>query len=186
MSRLALALSIAVAGCAGLFERDAAAQASTTAAGGPVLTMATEKGAIQIRLFQSESPKSVEHVLGLVKRNFYRALRIHRVEASLIQFGDPQSKDMSMREWWGRRSAGAVIGVAEFNKHTHVRGAVSLAHGGDAKGADSQLFIMKTASPSLNGKHVVIGQVTSGMAVVDALKVADQIKNLTITEAAQK
>jgi peptidyl-prolyl cis-trans isomerase B (cyclophilin B) len=150
----------------------------------PLLTLITEKGVVEIRLFASESPKSVEHILALAKRNFYRAQRFHRVEGSLVQFGDPQSRDMSRRDWWGRQSSGAIIGVAEFNKRTHVRGAVSLAHGGDPKGADSQIFIMKTASPSLNGKHVVIGQVTAGMAIVDGLKVADVIKNLTLKPAA--
>ena len=65
-----------------------------------------------------------------------------------------------------------------------MRGAVSLAHSGDAKLADSQLFIMKAAGPSLDKKHVVIGQVTAGMAVVDALRVTDTIKLVTVTAAA--
>jgi cyclophilin family peptidyl-prolyl cis-trans isomerase len=79
-----------------------------------------------------------------------------------------------------------AVGVAEFNKRTHVRGAVGLAHGGDARYADSQIYILKTASPSLNGKHVVIGQVTKGIEVVDRLQVADVIKNALVTEAAPK
>ncbi len=52
--------------------------------------------------------------------------------------------------------------------------------------ADSQLYVMKTASPSLDGKHAVIGQVTAGMAVVDKLQVTDVIKNVTIKAPAQK
>ena len=181
MSRLASALLLT---CVALVLTASPPVGAQTKSADPMLSLVTEKGVVQIRLFQSESPKSVEHILALVKRNFYRAQRFHRVEASLVQFGDPQSRDVSLKDWWGRRSSGAIVGVAEFNKHTHVRGAVSLAHGGDPKGADSQLFIMKTASPSLNGKHVVIGQVTSGMAIIDGLKVADVIKNLTVTPAA--
>ncbi len=153
---------------------------------GPTLTLETAKGAIQIRLFRAEAPKSVAHIVALVKNNFYRGQRIHRVEGSLVQFGDQTSRDMSMRDWWGRRGSGRAIGVAELNKRPHVRGAVSLAHSGDPRYADSQLFIMKAASPSLNGKHVVIGQVTSGMAVVDALRVTDIIKQVTVTEADPK
>src|SRR5687768_9724949 len=130
---------------------------------GSTVTLETAKGAIQIHLFTTEAPKSVAHILALVKNNFYRGQRIHRVEASLVQFGDQTSRDMTMREWWGRRGSGRAIGVAELNKRPHVRGAVSLAHSGDPRYADSQLFIMKAASPSLNGKHVVIGQVTTGM-----------------------
>ena len=148
------------------------------------VTFDTVKGAFKVRLFPADAPKSVEQIVGLIKRNFYRNQRIHRVEASLVQFGDPTSRDMSQRDWWGRRGSGRIIGVAEFNKRTHVRGAVSLAHSGDAKLADSQLFIMKAAGPSLDKKHVVIGQVTAGMAVVDALRVTDTIKLVTVTAAA--
>jgi peptidylprolyl isomerase len=61
-----------------------------------------------------------------------------------------------------------------------VRGAVGLAHSGNPAGADSQFYIMKGASPSLDGKHAVIGQVVSGMAVVDKIAVPDMIKNATL------
>jgi cyclophilin family peptidyl-prolyl cis-trans isomerase len=152
----------------------------------PVMTIETAKGAIAIRLFRTEAPKSIEKILALVKRNFYRGQRIHRVENSLVQFGDPSSRDVSRKDWWGRTGSGQAVGVAEFSKRTHVRGAVGLAHGGDARYADSQIYILKAASPSLNGKHVVIGQVIKGIEVVDKLQVADVLKNVTVTEAAPK
>lgn len=148
--------------------------------------METAKGTIEIEFFQTDAPKSVAQIVGLAKRNFYRGQRFHRVEASLVQFGDPASRDVSRQAWWGRSSSGNPIGEAEFNRHTHVRGAVSLAHSGSARGADSQLFIMKTASPGLNKVHVVIGRVTRGMEVVDKIQVADLIKQATITEAAPR
>jgi cyclophilin family peptidyl-prolyl cis-trans isomerase len=148
----------------------------------PVVTIETAKGTIEIRLFPSDAPKSVEHILQLVKRNFYRGQRIHRVERTLVQFGDPVSRDVSRRAWWGRASSGNPIGVAEFNKRTHARGAVGLAHSGDPRYADSQLYIVKVASPGLDGKHVVIGQVTRGMDVVDALQVTDVLKQVTVVE----
>lgn len=155
--------------------------AAPPAPAGPRLTFVTPRGTFEIVLYPADAPKSVEHILGLAKRNFYRGQRIHRVEASLVQFGDPVSRDMSRRDWWGRSSSGNPIGVAELNRHPHVRGAVSLAHSGNAASADSQLFIMKTASPGLNGKHVVIGRVLSGMDVVDRLQVTDLLKQVTVT-----
>ena len=157
-----------------------------TAAADPVITIESAKGTVQIRLFQSEAPQSVAHIVALVKRNFYRGQRIHRVENSLVQFGDQASRDVSRRAWWGRAGSGKPIGVAEFNKRTHIRGALSLAHGGDARYADSQLFIMKTAGAPLNGVHVVIGQVTAGMDVVDKLQVTDLLKQVMVTEATPK
>jgi peptidyl-prolyl cis-trans isomerase B (cyclophilin B) len=146
----------------------------------PRMVIETDKGSITIEFFQADAPKSVEHILELARRNFYRAQRIHRVERSLVQFGDRTSRDMTRREWWGRGGSGTPIGVAEFNKHSHVRGAVSLAHGGNAAAADSQMFIVKVASPALDGKHVVIGRVVSGMDVVDRLEVADRLSNVTV------
>ena len=147
----------------------------------PVLVLETAKGAIQIQLFRTEAPKSVEHMLALVKRSFYRGQRFHRVTGSLVQVGDPQSRDMSRRDYWGNGNSGNPIGVFELSKkRSHVRGAVGLAHSGNPLGADSQFYIMKSPSPSLDGKHAIVGLVTSGMAVVDKLEVADMIKNMTV------
>jgi cyclophilin family peptidyl-prolyl cis-trans isomerase len=185
MRKLAFAVSLTLLALAVVVDRPLTAQARGGAApAGPILQMETVKGQIQIRLFPNDAPRSVEQILGLVKRNFYRGLRIHRAETSLVQFGDPTTRDMSRQDYWGRSGSGRPIGVSEINKRTHVRGTVSLAHGGDARSADSQMFIMKTASPSLNGKHAVIGQVTSGMDVVDRLGVGDMIRNITLTTAA--
>ena len=63
---------------------------------------------------------------------------------------------------------------------------VGLAHSGNAKLADSQLYILKRANPTLDGQHVVVGQVVSGMAVVDKLERTDILKIVTIKAAGQK
>ncbi len=158
--------------------------AKTSTVPQPQLIMETAKGTITIALFPDTAPKSVEHILKLVNSGFYRSQRIHRVVAGqIVQFGDKRSRDMTQREWWGRGTeggSGSPIGVAEIsNKHLHTRGAVGLAHTGDPKGADSQIYITTSARPNLDGKYTVIGQVTSGMDVVSKLKVEDEIKNIT-------
>ena len=153
-------------------------QTKPAAAADPVLVFDTVKGTIEIRLFASETPKSVEHILMHMRRNVYRAQRFHRVTALLVQVGDPQSRQMSRQAYWGTGNTGNPLGVFELSKkRTHVRGAVGLAHSGDPRGADSQFYIMKGPSPSLDGKHTIIGQVTVGMAVVDKLAAGDQIKD---------
>ena len=59
------------------------------------------------------------------------ASAFHRVTATLVQFGDPQSRDMSTEGYWGNGNSGSPIGVFELSKkRTHVRGAVGLAHCG--------------------------------------------------------
>ena len=126
-------------------------------------------------------------MLALVRRDFYRGHRIHRVTASLVQFGDPNSRDMSRRDYWGKAGSGVPIGVFESSKkRLHVRGAVGLRMAADPQGADSQIYFMKAASPGLDGKHAVIGQVVSGMAVVDKLQETDIVKSVSIKGAGPK
>jgi peptidyl-prolyl cis-trans isomerase B (cyclophilin B) len=153
----------------------------------PLVVFETAKGTFEIQLFQADAPKSVEQILALVKRSFYRGQRIHRVTPTLVQWGDPKSKDMTFQEYWGTGGSGRAINAFEVSKkHNHVRGAVGLAHSGNPMAADSQIYVMKAASASLDGKHAVIGQVTAGMAVVDKLQVTDVIKNVSLKGAGPK
>lgn len=159
------------------------------AAGNPTLVLDTANGVIEIELFRSEAPKSVDYIVDLVKKNFYRGLRFHRAERSLVQIGDDQSRDVSKKAYWGRNIHTPTIGVAEISKKLiHVRGSVGLAYaqGGTPAGANSQFYIMKEASPSLNGKYAIIGRVRAGMVVVDNLQVGDVLKQATIKEAVPK
>jgi len=158
-------------------------------AGNPTLVLDTAKGTIEIELFRGEAPKSVAYIIDLVEKNFYRGLRFHRVERSLVQVGDSASRDVSKKEWWGRSVHSPTIGVAEISKkQLHVRGAVGLAYaaGGTPAGANSQFYILKEAAPSLNGKYTIIGRVRVGMPTVDTLQVADVLKQATIKEAVPK
>lgn len=162
--------------------KPAATAAASTAA--PVIVCDTAKGTFEIQTFAADAPKSVDHIIKLVKQSFYRGLRFHRVETGLVQIGDPQTRDVSLKNLWGRAMSGTPIGVAEISKkHSHVRGAVGLAHPdpGSAAYADSQFYIMKIANPALDARFVVIGQVSAaGMAVVDKIEVGEVLKNATI------
>lgn len=180
MRRLLL-IVLVLAGAWPVLRARPSAQTPAPAAAGPVMVVDTAKGSIEIRLFRADAPKSVDHILELAKSNFFRGQRIHRVERTLVQFGDPQSRDMSKRDYWGTGNSGRPIGVSEVSKkHLHTRGAVGLAHGGNPQLADSQIYILKAASPNLDGVHVVIGQVTKGIEVVDKLAVTDVIKLVTV------
>lgn len=160
--------------------------AQTRAGGtGPVITMETDKGTIVIQTYQDKAPKTVAHIVDLVKKNFYNAQRIHRVvKGQLVQWGDKMSRDMTYREWWGRSpggSSGTPIGVAEFTKGLrHRAGSVSMAHPGNPAAADSQIFICLAPMPSLDGKHVIFGEVTQGLDVARALVVTDRLKRVTV------
>lgn len=156
------------------FTQGASAQGAAAQPAGPMLVIETAKGNIEVQLFPADAPKTVEHVTALAKRNFYNGLRVHRVEPGfVVQFGDPQTRDMTRRSLWGTRGSGRPVGVAEL-KRIHRLGSVAMAHGGDPKGADAQIYIlMSNGRPSLDGKYAVFGQVTSGMDVVRKLTDGD-------------
>lgn len=158
-----------------------AEQARGASGANPVLVLDTSRGTIQIELLRGEAPKTVDYIIALVKKNFYRGLRFHRVERTLVQVGDPNSRNVTRRNLWGQTGTSPTVGVLETSKRaSHLRGAVGLAHAGTPANASSQFYIMKAASPGLDGDFTVFGRVTAGMAVVDALKFEDVLKQATI------
>ena len=179
-----VAASTVAAGAQAAGQRSGGAPATASPGrspgGGPVLVFETNKGTFEMETYPNEAPKSVEHILALVKRNFYNGLRFHRVEPDFVaQFGDPQTRDMTKRHLWGAVGSGNSIGVAEISpKRPHKLGAVALAHRGDPRGADSQMYIALNGPERyaglVQGKYAVIGQVISGMDVVMKLSDGDK------------
>jgi peptidylprolyl isomerase len=76
---------------------------------------------------------------------------------------------------------------AEFSNVPFKRGTVGMARAGSPDSANSQFFIMYANGSFLNGKYTVIGDVVSGMDVVDKLKrgepVADPDKMVKVQVA---
>ena len=188
---IVVALLAAIVGTVDLGAQATRGRASGAASSLPVVVFETSKGSFEMELYPNEAPKSVEHILTLVRRNFYNGLRVHRfVEGFVVQFGEPMSRDVSKRKLWGGGGSGRALGVAEISpKRPHKLGAVALAHPGDPKLADSQIYICvngpaRYAPPNyeLNGKYAVIGQVTSGMSVVQQLRELDIIKKASVKE----
>jgi cyclophilin family peptidyl-prolyl cis-trans isomerase len=178
---------LALALCTGAASAQTAKPAAKSPGAGPVLVVETVKGTIEIETYPNEAPKTVDHILALAKRNFYNGQRILRIVPNqLVQLGDPQTRDMTKQALWGRgfdAGSGHSIGVAEFSKkRLHKIGSVSMAHPGDAKEADSQMFISLSAQPKWNNQYTVFGQVISGMDAVRKLQVTDRIVRVTIRE----
>lgn len=162
--------------------------AATPAVKTPVFHIETAKGTIVVETFPMDAPKSFEHILALVKKNFYRNLAVHRVvPGQAVQFGDPQTRNMQLVEWWGRgpnSGSGQTIGVSEVSKTRKFRrGSLAIANSGSPMFGDSQMFIALRAVPAWDGKYTILGQVTSGMEIADKLARGDKIKNITVTGA---
>lgn len=166
---------------AALVSAPAFAQAPAAPAG-PVIVVETSRGVFEFETYPSEAPKTVARILELVKQRFYNGQRIHRVVPGfVVQWGDPQTRDMTKKDRWGTGGSGKPIGVAEITKtRTHVLGAVAMAHAGDASRADSQMYVTLAAVPRLNGQYTVFGKVISGMDVVQKIQAEDVIKRMTV------
>ena len=129
-------------------------------------TMHTSEGTIELELFPTEAPKTVDNFTRLSGEGFYDGLIFHRVIPDfMIQGGCPQGT--------GTGGPGYQF-EDEFNEHKVERGALAMANSGPNTNG-SQFFIVTVgACPWLDGKHTVFGRVTSGMDVVDRISQADR------------
>jgi peptidyl-prolyl cis-trans isomerase B (cyclophilin B) len=155
----------------------------TSPGAGPVIVVDTEKGSFEFETYPKEAPKTVEHIVALVKRNnFYNGQRFHRVPPGfVVQWGDPATKDMRRRAEWGSGGSGKPIGVAEISKTLkHKLGAVAMGHAGDPARADSQMYVVTGPAAHLDGGYTIFGQVISGMDVVMKIKQDDLVKKMSI------
>jgi peptidyl-prolyl cis-trans isomerase A (cyclophilin A) len=140
----------------------------------------TSQGNIVVRLLEKEAPKTVENFIGLAegtkefideksgkkqKKNYYDGLIFHRVIPKfMIQGGCPRGD--------GRGGPGYTFGD-EFHpslKHSKA-GKLSMANAGPGTNG-SQFFITVAATPWLDNKHTIFGEVVEGQDV------ADKISNL--------
>jgi cyclophilin family peptidyl-prolyl cis-trans isomerase len=153
----------------------------------PVIVVETTKGTFAFETFPAEAPKTVAHILALVRRGFYDGQRVHRsVPGFVVQWGDPRSRDLADEAMWGRgpaASSGEPIGVPEITKkRTHVAGAVAVAHPGVPARADSQIYVTLAPRPDLDGKYAVFGQVIEGADVPARLERGDTITKMYVRE----
>ena len=101
------------------------------------------------------------------REGYYNNVPFHRVmDGFMAQTGDGQNFD-------GTGGSKYPNLTAEFSKVPFKRGIVGMARRGDRRySANSQFFIMFAEGSGLNGQYTVIGEVVSGMDVVDKLKKA--------------
>jgi cyclophilin family peptidyl-prolyl cis-trans isomerase len=129
-------------------------------------TLQTNKGTIELALFDGDAPKTVENFRSLAEKGFYDGVIFHRVIPDfMIQGGDPT----------GTGSGGPGYTFEdEFNDHPVARGALAMANAGPNTNGSQFFIVTADACPWLDGKHTVFGQVTGGMDVVDAISQLDR------------
>jgi peptidylprolyl isomerase len=124
----------------------------------------TKYGRIVIKLRPDLAPKHAERIKQLARDKFYDNVPFHRVIGGFMaQTGDGQNGD-------GTGGSKYPNLPAEFTQTPFTRGVVGMARTQDPNSANSQFFIMFGDGSYLNGQYTVVGQVVSGMDVVDKLK----------------
>jgi peptidyl-prolyl cis-trans isomerase A (cyclophilin A) len=137
----------------------------------------TSMGNIVVRLLDKEAPKTVENFIGLAegtkeftdaisgkkeKRPYYDGLIFHRVIPDfMIQGGCPRGD--------GRGGPGYSF-ADEFHPSTrHSKaGKLSMANSGPNTNG-SQFFITVAATPHLDNRHTIFGEVVEGQDVADKI-----------------
>lgn len=140
-----------------------------------VATITTARGTIRIKLHADKVPNTVANFEKLAAKGFYNGLKFHRVIADfMVQAGCPLGT--------GTGGPGYTF-KDEFHKdlkHTGP-GVLSMANAGPNTNG-SQFFITHVATPWLDGKHSVFGQVIEGQKVVDSIKQGDVMETVIVTE----
>jgi len=131
------------------------------------LLIDTAHGRIVIKLRTDIAPKHAERLKTLAREKFYDNVPFHRVMAGFMaQTGDGQNFN-------GTGGSKYPNLPAEFSNVSFKRGIVGMARRGDSvNSANSQFFIVLDEASFLNGQYTVVGEVASGMEVVDKIKKA--------------
>ncbi len=133
----------------------------------------TERGTIELELFDVQAPKTVANFEKLVSDGFYDGLKFHRViNDFMIQGGCPQ----------GTGTGGPGY---KFEDEFHpdcvhdAPGTLSMANSGPNTNG-SQFFITHVPCPWLDQKHTVFGRVIEGQSVVDQVRQGDTMKSVKV------
>jgi peptidylprolyl isomerase len=136
----------------------------------------TKYGRIVVKLRNDLAPKHAERIKQLARDKYYDNVPFHRVIAGFMaQTGDGARGD-------GTGGSKYPNLPAEFSSVPFKRGIVGMARTNDPNSANSQFFIMFAETPSLNGQYTVVGEVISGMDVVDKIKKGSAAQNGAVAD----
>jgi peptidylprolyl isomerase len=167
IDRRAFALAAALAAAVPTLGHAAGAEPHT-------LYLDTKDGRVVIKLRADIAPKHAAQIEALAKRHFYDGVVFHRViDGFMAQTGDPTGTGM------GKSDLPNI--PAEFSKEKFLRGTLGMARSQSPDSANSQFFICLAPARYLEEQYTVIGEVVSGMDVVDKIKKGDKGDNGKVT-----
>lgn len=132
----------------------------------PIVTLETNMGNITIALKPDVAPKAVENFLQLANKGYYNDVIFHRViKGFMIQGGDPTGTGRGGESVYGKPFEDEVTPTLTFTKP----GILAMANAGP-KTNGSQFFITTAATPWLNNKHTIFGEVIEGYNIVQKIE----------------
>ena len=135
----------------------------------------TSKGIIHLELFADQTPKTVANFVNLSLRGFYDGLHFHRVIPDfMIQGGCPLGSGVGGP---GYRFEDEFVPTLRHSEP----GKLSMANAGPGTNG-SQFFITHVATPWLDDRHSIFGQVVSSedQEVVNSIQQGDTIEKVEI------
>jgi len=134
------------------------------------LRVVTSAGTMTIT-FEGPAPWNQTSVASLAAEGFYDGLTFHRVVPGfVIQGGDPRGD--------GYGGPGYLV-PCEWSNQKYERGIVGMALAGKDTGG-SQFFIAQAREPRLDGRYTILGRVTEGLDVLDAILPHDRIVTVEV------
>lgn len=127
-----------------------------------IATIETNRGTFKVKLFDDAAPKAVENFVKHSQDHYYDSTVFHRViPGFMIQGGDPQGTGMGGESIWKKPFEDEISPNYKFKK----AGLLAMANRGPVTNG-SQFFITLGATPWLDKKHTIFGEVIEGMDVV--------------------
>ena len=125
-------------------------------------------GTIKMELYSNIAPKAVAQFKALAREGYYDGIAFHRINTTVIQAGDANTKPGAVPAPGGREGASGKPNVpAEFSDVPYDTGILGAARlGNDVNSANSQFFIMLKREPNFDKNYTVFGKVIEGMGNV--------------------
>jgi cyclophilin family peptidyl-prolyl cis-trans isomerase len=131
-----------------------------------IATLKTEKGDIVIQLYADKAPVTVNSFVFLAQHHWFDGVTFHRVIPNFVaQAGDPSGTGYGGP---GYAFGDEISPDLKFDKP----GVVGMANAGPGSNG-SQFFITLAATPDLDGKYTIFGQVIQGIDVAQKLTPRD-------------
>jgi cyclophilin family peptidyl-prolyl cis-trans isomerase len=119
-------------------------------------------GKFTIELYSNLAPEMVKRFKELANEGFYNGTAIHRINPSVIQGGDPLSKEGDSPAV-GSGSSKKPNVVAEFSDVPYDTGIVGAARTQDVNTQNCQFFVTLKREPAFDNKYTIFGKVIDGM-----------------------